>query len=197
MHVYSYSGDRLRALGLLAFLAVVVAIGGNALADVAHLGPPWLVSVPTVAAAFGLLYGALDRWAWRWQLLRKAGVISTPIVEGHYEGTLRSSWQGGTDVPVSVGIDQTWSRLVVRLEVPGAQTSQSISLAATLNDSGPRHAQLTYMYRNTVRPGFAAPDMADHDGTAELTVDATTGTARGRYYTYRGRQGTIDLRRVS
>jgi hypothetical protein len=196
MHAYSYSGDRLRAFGLLAFLAVVVAIGANALAEKFQLGPPWLISAPTVAAAFGLLYSAMDRWAWKWRALRAVGVANTPIVAGHYVGTLRSSWDVTTDIPIVIDVDQSWNRLIVRFEVTGGrQSSQSFSLAASLNDTGQHQARLTYMYRNSVRPGHADADMNDHDGTAELEVDTTTGMVSGRYYNYRGRQGTLELSR--
>lgn len=194
MHAYSYSNDRLRAYGLLAFLAVVAAIGANAAADHFHLGPAWLVSAPTVAASFAILYEVLDRWAWRWRAVRAAGIATTPVVAGRFTGTLHSVWQGGTDVPVEVEIDQTWSSLVVRLQVTGhQQTSISISMAAALVSTGQRQARLTYMYRNTIRPGFAAPDMSDHDGTAELTFTTASASVTGRYYNFRGRQGTIDL----
>ena len=197
MHAYSYSGDRLRAFGLIAFLAVIIAILANAAADAMNLGPDWLVSAPTVVAVFGILYGVVDKWAWRWRLLRTTGVITTPVVAGRYTGELRSSYNGGTDLAIAIDIEQTWTRIVVRLRVPTAQTSESISLAAALNEVGQRQARLTYMYRNTVRPGFAEPDMSDHDGTAELTIDTSSGAADGRYYNHRGRQGTLRLTRIS
>lgn len=192
MHAYSFAGDRLRAFGLIAFLAVIFAITANTVSDKVGLGPPWLVSAPTVAAVFGILYGVVDKWAWRWPLLRVTGVINTPVVSGHYEGRLRSSYQN-TELPITIDIEQTWTRLIVRLKVLSPQSSDSISLAAALRDVGQHRAQLTYVYRNTVRPGFAEPDMNDHDGTAELTIDAVDHTATGRYYNYRGRQGTLEL----
>lgn len=192
MHAYSYSGDRIKAFGLMAFLAVVLAIAINAVATWLGLGPPWLVSAPTVAAVFGILYGIVDKWAWRWKVLQAVGVITTPDVSGKYKGMLRSSYHN-TERQIEVDIEQSWTRIVVRFFVLTGESSESISLAAALQEVGHRHARLTYMYRNTVRPGYADPDMNDHDGTAELTVNLDAQQADGRYYNFRGRQGALQL----
>ena len=88
MHTYSTDGSRGAALGLLATLSVIVAIVLNAIFEKFHLGPPWLLSAPSVAAAFGLLYRLLDTIAWRWPVLRAVGLIDVPNVEGVYEGEL-------------------------------------------------------------------------------------------------------------
>jgi hypothetical protein len=196
MHAYSHGDERGRALGLIAFLSVVLSIALNVVYEWLHVGPAWLLSAPTVAATFGILYGLLERFAWRWSLLRALGIVATPIVEGHYVGQLVSSYQQVT-LPVRIEIEQTWTRLVVRFKVTEPASSESISLAASLGDIGRHQARLTYSYRNTIRPGVAERDMNDHDGTAELSIDAATGLASGRYYNYRGRQGTLALQRES
>jgi hypothetical protein len=197
MHAFSHSDDRLRAFGLIAVLSVLIAVTANAVAEAVNFGPSWLFSAPTVAAVFGILYGVLDQWAWRWRLLRQTGVVTTPIVDGHYSGLLRSSYDSAVDLAISIDVEQTWTRLVVRLRVTTAQTSESISLAAAVADVGHHQARLTYVYRNAVRPGYAESDMSDHDGTAEVTIDTQTGEATGRYYNYRGRQGTLQLSRAA
>ncbi len=151
-------------------------------------------SAPTVAAVFGILYGVLDKWAWRWRVLRATSVITTPVVSGNYVGLLRSSYNG-TERAIVLDVEQSWTRIVIRFSVTDVQSSDSISLAAAVTDIGQHHARLTYVYRNTVRPGLADADMNDHDGTAELTLDTKAGSATGRYYNYRGRQGTLALTR--
>lgn len=196
MHAYSQRGDRSRALAVVAFASVVLAILANALFTRLRLGPPWLVSPPTVMAAYGVLYTALDRFAWHWSAIRTLGLVTTPIVEGRYTGRLVSSFKP-TERPISIEIDQAWSRLIVRFLVTEPLSSQSVSLTASLDETGTRKARLTYTYRNTVRPGVADQDMNDHDGTAELTIDADTGVASGRYYNYRGRQGTLEATKQS
>jgi hypothetical protein len=37
--------------------------------------------------------------------------------------------------------------------------------------------------------------MNDHDGTAEVVLDGVTGELTGRYFNFRGRQGTLSLTR--
>jgi hypothetical protein len=53
-----------------------------------------------------------------------------------------------------------------------------------------------YTYRNQTRPGVADQDMNDHDGTAEVVIDTQTGELHGRYFNFRGRQGTLTLTRA-
>lgn len=196
MHVYSSCGSRTSALGVTALLAVLLAIAANALTTKFGIGPAWLVSAPTVAAAYGLLYRGLDRLAWRWSVLHRLGLIETPIVEGVYEGQVVSSYRQAT-LPVRLRIDQTWTRIAIRFEVlrPTA-SSTSYSVAANLDRAGHDDARLTYTYRNQAQPGVAEVDMYDHDGTVEVTVDRTRGSITGRYFNFRGRQGTITLSRV-
>ena len=57
MHAYSGDDrDRTAALGVMAVLAVLIAIGVNWVFSQVTAIPPWLVSAPAVAGVFGLLY---------------------------------------------------------------------------------------------------------------------------------------------
>ncbi|RLK24682.1 hypothetical protein DER29_2607 [Micromonospora sp. M71_S20] len=196
MHVYSTSDSRTAALGTIAVCAVLLAIGANAAFTALGVGPPWLFSPPTVAASFGLLYRAVDTIAWRWSLLQRLGIIQVPVLEGIYEGQLVSSYQGRT-LPVRICIDQTWTRIAIRFDVLPPTSSTSYSVAAGLGVDGHHHARLTYTYRNQTRPGVAEADMNDHDGTAEVVIDTTSGELTGRYFNFRGRQGTLALTRTN
>jgi hypothetical protein len=55
-------------------------------------------------------------------------------------------------------------------------------------------ARLAYCYRNKTNPGVADDDMGDHEGAADLTINAE-GDDNGRYYNSRRRAGSIDARR--
>ena len=195
MHTYSYTGNRVRPLSLIALLAVLLAVGANLLFEHFQLGPPWLLSAPTVAASFAILYGLLDNLAWRWQLLHMLQIVDTPNIAGEYEGELVSSFNG-TRLPVRIEIEQSWTRIIVRFVVVTPNSSDSVSLAAALMPTGRYQTRLTYTYRNSVRPGVADADMNDHDGTAELVIDTRAGIIQGRYYNYRGRQGNLTLTRL-
>jgi hypothetical protein len=195
MHVYSTADSRTSALGTIAVMAVVFAIAANAISEKFDLGPAWLISAPTVAAVYGLLYQVLDRIAWRWEIVRRLGLVDTPLIDGTYEGLLISSYQQ-KEVSVRLRIDQTWTKISIRLEVLGpARTSTSYSVTAGLGRDGHQDARLTYTYRNQTRPGVADADMNDHDGTAEIVIDGQIARVSGRYYNFRGRQGTISLER--
>ncbi|HEY1215003.1 MAG TPA: hypothetical protein VGE93_15335 [Bryobacteraceae bacterium] len=192
MHVYSSNDSRTSALGTISLCAVVVSIAANILFSKITFLPGWIISAPTVAASFGLLYKALDQYAWRWDALRKIGIIEVPVVDGKYVGELVSSYQG-VRIPVSIRIDQTWTRIAIRFDVLAPATSTSYSITAGLGRDGHNDARLTYTYRNQTRPGVADADMNDHDGTAEIVIDCKTGKLSGRYFNFRGRQGTLDL----
>ncbi len=196
MHVYSSNDSHTSALSTIAVGAVLMAIGLNAAFQALGIGPAWLFSPPTVAAAFGLLYRALDTVGWRWSWLHRLGVVQVPVVQGIYEGTLVSSY-GQTTVPVRICIDQTWTRIAIRFDVLEPTSSSSYSVTAGLSSDGHRRARLTYTYRNQTRPGVAESDMNDHDGTAEVVLDPDTGVLGGRYFNFRGRQGTLTLTRVA
>ncbi|MEH1058765.1 hypothetical protein V6U89_26580 [Micromonospora sp. CPCC 206171] len=195
MHVYSSSDNRTSALGAIAVGAVLLAIGANVAFQALGIGPAWLFSPPAVAASFGLLYHAMDTRAWRWAPLHRLGVIQVPVLAGVYDGQLISSYQQ-TTLPVRICIDQSWTKIAVRFDVLPPTSSTSYSITAALADVGHHHARLTYTYRNQTRPGVAEADMNDHDGTAEVVIDTRTGQLTGRYFNFRGRQGTLTLTRV-
>lgn len=196
MHAYSSNENRTSALGVIALAAVLFAIAANAATAALGVGPSWLVSAPTVAASYGILYRSMDSFAWRWRLFHRLGIIEVPVIDGTYEGELVSSYQQ-TRLPVRIRIDQTWTRIAVRFDVLEPASSISYSVTAGLGRDGHNDARLTYMYRNQTRPGVADFDMNDHDGAAEVTIDCVSGKMNGRYFNFRGRQGTLTLTRAA
>lgn len=195
MHVYSSNENHTSALGTIALIAVLIAIATNAAFDALGVGPAWLVSPPAVAAAFGLIHRFVDTVAWRWPVLHRLGLIQVPVLQDIYNGQLVSSYQQ-TTLPVRICIDQTWTKIVVRFDVLPPTSSTSYSIAAALGAEGHQHTRLTYTYRNQTRPGIAEVDMSDHDGTAEVVINSRTGELTGRYFNFRGRQGTLTLTRA-
>ena len=196
MHLYSSADNRLRAYATIVTPAVVVAILLNALSDRYNFAPPWLVSAPTVAAAYATLFELVDRRAWRWRWVRLLADIDTPNIAGTYEGELWSNYSGGKQLPTSIEIEQTWTRLIVHFKVLGVETSTSVSVTGALSSRGSHKASLDYGYRNTVRQGVADPDMGSHDGTAQVTIDTESGTLDGTYYNFRGRNGRLTMQRL-
>lgn len=193
--MHDYAGDpRGGAYGVIVTVAVIVAIATNALVDATGVGLSWLIGAPSVAGAFALLFRLLDVVAWKWDWVRKLGVVSTPVIDGCYEGNLYSTYQNKS-VPVRVSIDQRWTKIQIRFEVVTPDSSTSASVAAALHTEGHKDARLVYTYKNQIRPGIAESDMGDHDGTADIVI-TPNGEVKGRYFNARGRQGTLLLRRV-
>lgn len=195
MHAYATPQPRMTGFVVIGFVAVVLAMGANAIAEGVGAPPAWLIGAPALAGAYGLCFQVFDRWAWRWPPLKALRVPKTPDIEGVYEGELRSSFEGAPVLTVRIEIDQSWTAIAIRFEVTGETTSTSNSVTAGLEQSGHEHARLSYTYRNQTSPGIAPEDLNDHDGTAELTF-YPTGRVRGRYYNLRGRNGSLELERV-
>ncbi|MET3919957.1 hypothetical protein ABIB26_000883 [Arthrobacter sp. UYEF20] len=175
-------------------IAVVLAIVVNAGVDATGFDYGWIVSAPSVGGFFVILLRVFDTAAWRWHWVRRVGVTSTPIVEGIYEGTLRSTYQG-VEMPVRLKVEQRWLRIIIRFQVLDPQTSESRSAAAAVTDEGHHDARLIYTYSNQIRHGIADDDMNDHDGAADVVL-TPDGHIRGRYFNARGRQGVLELTRV-
>ncbi|NYF09772.1 hypothetical protein HDC94_000928 [Leifsonia sp. AK011] len=180
-------------LSTLASISVLIAIVTSALLQKIEFEYDWLVSAPTVAASFALLYKFVDIVAWRCQWLRALGLIDIPVVDGTYVGLLHSKHTGEA-IRARVRIEQTWSRMQVRLDLPEAATSSSTSVAASLTPIGHNDVQLVYTYKNQIMPASADDDMRDHDGTADVVIEPG-GRLTGRYFNARGRQGELRLER--
>lgn len=176
----------------MAVLAVFFAMSANCLFAKYLPGiPSWLVSAPSLAGCFGFLYALMERNAWNWPVVRRLGLSTVPNVSGRYEGTLISEEHG--DFHIHLRIDQTWSRLLIRLTLT-SNTSSSESVAAAISRRGLDDAQIIYTFENRPHPGIADPDMADHTGTAILNY--SDGRLSGRYFNARGRTGYINLSRA-
>lgn len=196
MHAYSTDESRVRTYSVLAVLSVVLAWAIVALTSLLKW-PQWLVSAPAMGGVFATLYSAFDRYAWRWPICRRLGLVDVRDVSGTYDGALISTWkQDGKQVEreVTFVVVQTWTTICVEMTV-AAETSTSFStsaLAAITHDGAA--TGLTYIYKNSVNPGVADEDMSDHDGAAALRI-YDDGRVTGRYFNGRPRAGTISARR--
>lgn len=194
MHPYTSDDARPRTLALIAVAAVVLAYGVTvALSPLSW--PEWVVSSPSLAGSYAVLYSWFDRSLWKTWPSRKLGLSTVADISGHYNGGLVSEYPPGktTERAVKVVIVQRWTRIHVAMSLPGVETSTSSSFMAAVSTEG-EAIRLTYSYRNQAVPGRADEDMADHDGTADLLIDAT-GEGRGRYYNGRPRRGSLRLER--
>ena len=192
MHDYAIdSRERVFVVRIL-FMASALVAGGTAAfipSDLLHMR--WLLPIPSIALVFGVSYWAFDNWLWRWPFLRVLRLISVPNLRGTWTGTVASSYTDFEKTqPVTVTIEQTWTKIVVRLN---AAESRSWSLTASVLTNSPEGLVLTYLFDNQPEAGSAST-MERFRGTTVL-VGAAPDLLEGHYYTGRGRgtHGSLKL----
>lgn len=190
MHSYDLEG-RASSLVRLAFVSYLATRGIQELAS--SLDPDiwrWFV-VPTFGILFAACRTLVDRWAWRWRAARWILGITVRDLRGTWEGMLTTSYDTTSEYPVKVKIQQTWTKIFVRLE---ASQSASNSKTAAWRGTGDADGEMIYTYENA--PIVSAPEtMERHGGTTSLRIQ--DGKLIGDYYSGRGRQqfGRFELRR--
>ncbi len=178
----------------ILFMASALASGIAAALIPSDLLPlRWLLPIPSIALVFGVSYWAFDNWLWRWRFLRVLRLINVPDLRGAWTGTIASSFTGFEETqPVTVTIEQTWTKIVVRLN---AAESRSWSITASVLTNSPEGLVLTYLFDNDPE-AESVRTMQRFRGTTVL-VSAAPDRLEGYYYTGRGREthGSLKLRR--
>src|SRR5580692_11635537 len=96
-HPYSTNSDEHKMVPFyLAILSVFASLGLAALLRKISWTPTLWLDVSSVMFLYGLLYVFFKRVAWKWGWLRRLGVISTPILDGSWSGTVQSDYDGAT-----------------------------------------------------------------------------------------------------
>ena len=195
MHDYAIdSRERVFVVRIL-FMASALVSGIAAVLIPPDLLPMrWLLPIPSIALVFGVSYWAFDNWLWRWRFLRVVRLISVPDLRGTWTGTVASSYTGFEKTqPVTVTIEQTWTKLAVRLK---AAESHSWSITASILTNSPEGLVLTYLFDNDPE-AESVGTMQRFRGTTILVCTAAD-RLEGYYYTGRGRQtyGSLNLGRL-
>ncbi len=194
MHDYAVdSRERVFVVRILFMASALVPGIAAALIPSDLLPMQWLLPIPSIALVFGVSYWAFDNWFWRWPFLRVLRLVSVPDLRGTWTGTIASSYTGFKKTqPVPVTIEQTWTKIVVRLN---AAESHSWSMTASALTKSPEGLVLTYLFDNDPEAGSVGT-MQRFRGTTVL-VSAVPDRLEGYYYTGRGREthGSLKLRR--
>lgn len=194
MHEYATDVDRSKVLIILAILAIAITVGINTLVQKWAIQFPWWSDSPSVMLFYGIIYGLYNQFLWR-QHVGPRPLSKIPDVSGVWAGVLTSSYNQGTKINAVVYINQTWSKISIRLET---ETSSSYTIMAALNTDEFLDPGLKYEYLS--EPGaFAKETMHIHRGTGNLRLSIDGKTLSGEYYTGRGRQnfGSLVLYFVS
>lgn len=211
MHTYSTDNDlRPRIIGFLGIGSFLLVLGIERVLIIVNatvpLGPNF--PAPATGAVFTVVYVVFAAKVWNHWVFRRLRLVTTPYFGGRWEGYVRSSYNVGDDVEeepdgdnrteVEVEIEQSWRKMIVRLE---GTDSSSRSLGASIITKQGR-PQLTYYYLN--EPDYDAADSYSIGyGTASVKLYENEGedgedVLDGIYYTGpdRGEHGKIRLTRV-
>lgn len=197
MHPYASDSDERT---YIPFFLAGFSIGAALLLSMgltyARLDPPWWLEAPSVLGFYSLFHKVFDRWLWRTRIMRALRITHVPDLSGNWEGSVTSSYDHhATQVPVTVRIDQTWSRFSLRLRT---EQSRSHTTVTAYFIHGPDGATLSYQYVN--EPIASAKEtMHIHHGAGRLVLSSDRNELSGDYYSSRGRQnvGTMRLTRRS
>ena len=194
MHDYAIdSRERIFVVRILFMASALLAGTGAALIPSDLFPMRWLLPIPSIALVFAVSYWAFDNWLWRWRFLRVLRLINVPDLGGAWTGKVASSYTGfERQQPVTVTIEQTWTKMVVRLN---AAESRSWSLTASVLTNAQEGLVLTYLFDNQPK-AESDQTMQRFRGTTVL-VRVAADQLEGYYYTGRGRgtHGSLNLRR--
>lgn len=195
-HAYSSDhGERTRILFKIGALSVGAAWLLHLVLGYLPVAVPWLIDTPSVLGFFALFRTTFDKYLWRKILIRKVIGITTPDLNGTWNGQLLSSHSDHSlPVDATLTIIQTWTSIQISLET---STSLSQSQVASFETDRNIERTLTYQYLSEPKPG-AIETMQTHRGTAELRIKNNGALLEGDYYTGRGRLtfGTLNFKRV-
>jgi hypothetical protein len=211
MHTYSTDNDlRPRIIGFLGIGSFLLVLGIDRLLEIVNATVPFgpNFSAPATGAVFTVVYMIFATSAWNHWIFRRLRLVKTPYFGGRWQGYVRSSYNVSDDTDeesdgddrteVEVTIEQSWRKMIVKLEGPD---SSSRSLGASIITQQGR-PQLTYYYLN--EPDYDAPDSYSIGyGTTSVKLYENDGengedVLDGIYYTGpdRGEHGKIRLTRV-
>jgi hypothetical protein len=192
------SPERTYVAFYLAALSIGLGYALHAGLVAAHLAAPWYVDVPSPVVIYGILWKLFDKYIWRWNVLRLAGIVRVPDLNGDYRGTLYSSFDrdNGKRHAVHLNISQSWTTILICGHFSESRSYNLITGVSVLDAGTPR---LTYEYVNEPKEG--APEALHvHPGTVwfDVSFDRATTTLVGEYYTGRDRRnsGMIEVTRT-
>src|SRR5438132_574068 len=98
-HPYATNYDERKMVPFfLAVLAVFTAFGFASLSHRIHWELPSSVDAPGTMAIYGIYYWLFKKFCWKWKWLRTVGIVSTPILEGSWEGKVQTSYTEGAPI---------------------------------------------------------------------------------------------------
>lgn len=196
MHEYTITGhDRKMVYYVMAFLsAVVSSFLSGVLLHISQTTNISIFTAPSGVAIYGFLFIIFDKWIWRWDIPILSSVLVIPNMNGEWEGHINSSLPKSKrgDIPITITISQTYSKIRIRLE---SEYSQSLSQMATIQMQDPSFCSLSYEYLSEYRPDTSTVDR--HYGVAKINLTVGmgkfAGTHKGSYYTEKSHNSSGEI----
>jgi hypothetical protein len=183
----------LHFIGPLVIWASLLYLSGSDL----NINWEALKKIPDAITIYLIFQFLFRKWLWKWSIFR-GWLITTPYIQGTWEGDLTSTWvnpetgQAITSIKMTLVIKQSLNRISC---VIFTKESESYSVAAQINeddDSG--IFRLSYNYTNRSRITLRDKSPV-HDGAANLRIiTAPERRLEGSYWTSRKTTGDINLR---
>ena len=142
------------------------------------------------------LYSIFDKYAWRWKIVRR--FLNVADLNGKWEGTLSSSYNGGTLIEMKLEITQTWTHIKCTSHFDKSDSESTIT-AVYSDDSD--NCTLYFAYINKSKDISSGMQM--YGGFNELKL--SENKLEGSYFNNRpnllsngsiGNSGTIELTRI-
>lgn len=146
-------------------------------------------------AAYGLLYGFFERFAWHWPIFRWLGVVTMPDVRGRWLGEQISSYRDGNNKPrisrTVMEVKQTFSSIKATTYYKNWQTAHCVSSFIPVDGE----CVLFIMFESEPRPGYDGV-VAPHKGVTRL-LRQPDATLKGTYFNANGNHGELLFKRTS
>jgi hypothetical protein len=186
MHCYTVdSGESDKRIIYQALLSILGIYLINQILGYFKIDFPWWLESPSILSLYKALSTLFNKKLWKYSFWKFLGIPNRPDFNGIWEGNLKSSFDDFSAVTkFTLTIKQTYDEIQISGHTPN---SSSFSTSAVLFLSKPSKPSLCYTFKNTPNPD-AINTMANHDGTAFLSISENKIELNGTYYTGRGRQ---------
>lgn len=157
-------------------------------------GVPFWIETISPLAAYGLLYGLFDKYAWYWPAFRWLGIVSAPDVRGRWLGEQYSSFKNKDNKRftsrVIMEIEQTFASVNVTTYYKYWQTAHSISSFIKVGDD----CTLFVMFETEPKLEYDGEATA-HKGVMRL-VQQPDKRLIGSYFNANGNHGEFQFKRT-
>ncbi len=151
-----------------------------------------------VVTVLSLALLGFDRWLWRLWGVR--ALVGRPVLVGTYWGEIRSEAVTAptglkrAPIPAALVVTQTCTTLAVTVFT---EESSSVTLTASLEKGTDGRFSVVGLYRNEPRLSVQDRSRSHHGGLRLHLAGGTTPRLEGSYWTDRGTQGEMEVRRVT